>query len=302
MMNIKKKSRVGLAAILVSALVFSMSFGALATEVLNRTSETEPTVTLSDSGNKAVFSINRTDTDLFDQFKAVMPGDILTQTVTVRTTAGNSSNYNIYLYAREHSTETSEKESKASKFLEQLKITVSMDGRTMDLMAAGEGTKGVHLGEFSKSGESKDILVTLDVPIEMGNEFKQAEASVDWFFYAQGINEGGGGGNDGGGGGGHGGGGGGDDPKPDPDTPPVVTDLEFDITDDEVPLGELNAETEEELGEFDIPDEEIPLGALEPVGDIPQTGDENNMMLWAVLFVLSGGMLVFLLTGLKKAN
>lgn len=311
-MKILSKSRIVLVAILSCALMFTMSIGALATDVVRNGSGTDtPTVTLSDSGNHAVFTLNRQDTNLFDQFKSVMPGDALAQTVTVRTQAGNSSDFNIYLYAREQKTDESKATDgntsllKQSEFLKQLKMKVTIDGRTVDLVAAGPGTEGVHLGQFAKAGVTKDILVTLEVPIELGNEFANAITYVDWFFYAQGIEDGGTGGNTGGGGSGGSGSG---EVTPTPTDPPNV-----EITDPEVPLGNLDLgekdqdqdhdqDLDQDQDQVDIADDEVPLAALAPVSDIPQTGDETKMALWATVSVLSGSMLVFLLTGLKKKD
>lgn len=319
MMKIIPKSRIVLVAILSCALLFTMSVGALGADIVRNGSGTDtPTVTLSDSGNHAVFSINRPNADLFDNFKSVMPGDTLTQTVTVRTEAGNSSGYNIYLYAREseESKATLPADDKASvlkqsEFLQQLNLKVTIDGRTVDLVAAGPGTAGVHLGQFAKSGATKDVLVTLEVPSELGNEFANTKAYTDWFFYAQGIEEGSTGGNTGGNTGGGGGSGGGNET---PTDPPNV-----DITDPEVPLGNVDLEDqdqnqdqnqdqdqdqvqEKDQDQVEIADDEVPLAALAPVSDIPQTGDETKMALWATVSVLSGSMLVFLLTGLKKKD
>ena len=300
-MKTKKRSRAALAAILSSALVFSMSVGALASDVMGITVVADvPTVTLSDSGNQAVFTLNRADTNLFDRFSAVMPGDTLNQAITVRTPAGNSSDYNIYLYARVHQAEEPVAQMAAEPmimdvasdahedpslhdpaFMEQLDITVKVGGETVRPFDAGAGILGVSLGRFTSSGTSKDVLVTLEVPIEMGNEFVEANAYIDWFFYAQGI-----------------------DPRPDPDPDPrprpdpdPVVPPVIEVPDEEVPLNPMEPEPEPEI---EVPNEAVPLDAFTPAGEIPQTGDESTMILWATLTVLSGGALVFLVTGLKK--
>ena len=301
MMKLRKRSRAAFAAILSCALVFGLSVSALASGVIsNNPLDNISTVTLSDSGGALKFTMNREDTDLFANFKGVMPGDTLGQIVRVATQAGNSSDYNIYLYARVHQAEqeapaaaalSAEAGSNAHgnpslhnlDFWQQLKLTVTIDGVTSDLMAAGPGIAGVHLGRFVKSGVSKDVQVKLEVPIEMGNEFAEQNAYIDWFFYAQGIDNPGPGPDD-------------PDPKPKPDPDPVKPPV-IEVPEEDVPLNPLDPETE-----VDVPDEEVPLDALTPTSAIPQTGDESHMALWATLTVLSGGTLVFLATGLKKKD
>lgn len=312
-MKVIQKSRRVLVAILSFCLMFALSVGALAADLVATASLTDtPTVTLSDSGNHAIFTLNRQNADLFDQFKSVMPGDTLTQTIRVQSQAGNGNSYQIYLYAREGEAAGAAPAALAtssgdaslpnpSEFLKKLKIQVDMEGRTVDLITAGTGTAGVNLGKFEKTGTTKDILVTLEVPIEMGNEFANASASIDWFFYAQSVEEGSNGGNTGGGGTGGGTQGGGGNVTP--TDPPNV-----DITDPEVPLGNVDPEDANDPNNpnnqpqepVDIEDPEVPLAALTPISDIPQTGDESQLVLWGTVSVLSGGMLVFLLTGLKK--
>jgi hypothetical protein len=67
---------------------------------------------------------------------------------------------------------------------------------------------------------------------------------------------------------------------------------EVEVPEVEVPL----VETPEVV--VDIPNEVVPLGDR----TTPQTGDESALAFWVTLFVLCGGMLGFLVTGLRKKD
>lgn len=120
-------------------------------------------------------------TDLFDNFKGVMPGDSLTQKITVKNDASKEVKVNIYmrsLGAHEDSVE----------FLSKLHMTVSKSSdNTMAYMfdAAADQTAGltewVLLGTLYSGGEV-NLDVTLDVPIELGNEYQNAVGYIDWQF------------------------------------------------------------------------------------------------------------------------
>ena len=121
-------------------------------------------------------------TDLFSNFKEVMPGDDLTQIITVRNKA--SKKVKIKLYIRSHGAHEGSEE-----FLSMLHMTVRVcDNNTMGYMFAAAAsetaqlTDWVYLGTLYSGGEV-DIEVRLRVPKEMGNEHQDEIAYfLDWEF------------------------------------------------------------------------------------------------------------------------
>ena len=120
-------------------------------------------------------------TDLFPNFKGVMPGDTLTQKITVKNDADNKVKVKIYvrsLGAHEDSVE----------FLSRLGLKVSKsEENKMAYMfdaAANETaqlTDWVCLGTLYSGGEV-NLDVTLNVPVELPNEFQNKIGYLDWEF------------------------------------------------------------------------------------------------------------------------
>ena len=120
-------------------------------------------------------------TDLFPNFKGVMPGDTLTQKITVKNNADNKVKVKIYirsLGAHEDS----------KKFLSQLGLKVKKssdnDMAYMFDAAANETaqlTDWVYLGTLYSGGEV-NLDVTLNVPVELPNEYQNKIGYLDWEF------------------------------------------------------------------------------------------------------------------------
>ena len=120
-------------------------------------------------------------TDLFPNFKGVMPGDSLTQKITVKNDASNDVKVKIYmrsLGAHENSVE----------FLSKLGLTVKKsEDNSMAYMfdAAANETAGlsdwVCLGTLYSGGEV-NLDVNLNVPIDLDNNFKNLIGYLDWEF------------------------------------------------------------------------------------------------------------------------
>lgn len=120
-------------------------------------------------------------TDLFPNFKGVMPGDTLTQKITVKNDADNKVKVKIYirsLGAHEDSKE----------FLSQLglKVVKSEENEMAYMFDAtanetAQLTDWVCLGTLYSGGEV-NLDVTLNVPVELPNEFQNKIGYLDWEF------------------------------------------------------------------------------------------------------------------------
>jgi len=143
-------------------------------------------VTYSGNAGKFIFvpGSDQSLTDLFPDFKGVMPGDTLTQRITVKNNASNQVKVKIYirsLGAQEGST----------AFLSQMKLTVAASRENgmayMFDAAANEPaqlTGWVCLGTLY-SGGVVNLDVTLTVPATMGNEFQNQAGFLDWQFMVE---------------------------------------------------------------------------------------------------------------------
>lgn len=140
-------------------------------------------VTYSGDAGKFIFAPGSeySPTDLFPNFKDVMPGDSITQQIKVKNDASNKVKVKIYmrsLGAHEDSVE----------FLSQLRLRIEKsEENTMAYMfdaAANETaqlTDWVCLGTLYSGGEV-NLNVILDVPVELDNIYQQQIGYLDWEF------------------------------------------------------------------------------------------------------------------------
>lgn len=151
-----------------------------------------------------------TDTDLFDNFKDVMPGDIRTEEITIRNNTKDCDYIRVYLRAIPHNEtgnpisekvleelqsdgrreDTSELEY-MQEFLSRLSMKV-WNGSTLIYEESSHKQDGlaenVYLGSIRK-GETIKLNVELAVPIEMGNEYSSRIGEVDWVFVIEGFDD-----------------------------------------------------------------------------------------------------------------
>ena len=119
-------------------------------------------------------------TDLFVNFKEVMPGDSISQTIHVRNQASNKVKVKIYLRALGAHEESEE-------FLSQLKLRVEkVDSDTAYMFDAAADetaqlTDWVCLGTLYSGGEV-DLQVILEVPLELDNSYSSQVGYLDWEF------------------------------------------------------------------------------------------------------------------------
>lgn len=120
-------------------------------------------------------------TDLFPNFKDVMPGDSLSQTITVKNDASNKVKVKIYMRSLGGHPDS-------EAFLSQLRLRVEKNAA--DPMAymfdaaaheTAQLTDWVCLGTLYSGGEI-DLNVILDVPVALDNMFKQEIGYLDWEF------------------------------------------------------------------------------------------------------------------------
>ena len=161
----------------------------------------EPSVTFRglEEGFKFAPGSEYTDTDLFQNFKDMMPGDSRTDVILFRNEAKDCDYVNLYLRAVAHDpegnplspalTEAGETEESANAFLAELTLEIRIGENLVYRGPANAGLETpVSLGTFRR-GESAEIQVGLSMPKELGNEYAGRLGEIDWVFHGEGFTE-----------------------------------------------------------------------------------------------------------------
>ena len=179
-------------ASLVMMLVLLLGIGAPAYAL-------DGNVTYQGGAEKFVFTPGSgyTDTDLFDGFKNVMPGDTLTQTVEVRNRFLGTGSVKIYLRAVAHDEQANplsanvaasgETVATMSDFLSQLSMQVWQGSECIFTGSPNEldGLKNNVLLANVPRGKSVELTVVLGVPLDLDNKYANRVGEVDWVFTAE---------------------------------------------------------------------------------------------------------------------
>lgn len=123
-------------------------------------------------------------TDLFSEFKDVMPGDRITQEIIVKNTASEDVEVKIYMRALGAHEDSKD-------FLSQLRLLVEKVEEQGNVSifdgAASEKapeTGWVCLGSFSHGSEAV-LQLTLEVPVELDNQYSSQVGKLDWEFMVE---------------------------------------------------------------------------------------------------------------------
>ena len=201
------------------------------------------------------------ETDLFDNFKGVMPGDELTEQITIK----NNVNKRLRVWMRALGEQ--QDEGSTEHFLEQMTLTVDQvktSDRTKNLFDApanesAQLTDWVYLGTVAPK-KSITLNVTLNVSPEMDSDFEFAIGYLDWQFQTEELPD-------------------------EPDEPPVVPDqppVEPDVPPVEPPV--------------EPPVVEPPVEPPVEPGPLPQTGQ----LWWPVALLLLLGIVLTVAGEIKR--
>ena len=141
-----------------------------------------------------------TKTDLFGNFKNIMPGDTVTETITFTNSATDCDFVNLYMRAEAHdetanplSSKVAEKETVATmtEFLSRLSMKI-WNGTELIYDSSPDDPDGLKSNQFLgtfRTGETATLKVELTVPIDLDNEYANRLGEVDWIFHVEAYNE-----------------------------------------------------------------------------------------------------------------
>ena len=141
-------------------------------------------------GKEKGFDITSTQTDLFANFKNLMPGTSRTQEIKI----SNASDKEVEISLKAENAEQKKMTAKQLALVEKLlneyaDITITNNGETIySGPVSGKPTMlngSISLGKYS-ADSSKDMIVSLSVSPEMDNEYLDLLGKVRWVFTANG--------------------------------------------------------------------------------------------------------------------
>ena len=136
-------------------------------------------------GNEKVFVFTPENTDLFQNFKNLLPGDTVDQTITVQ----NTTPHIVRLWLAADPAVAKDDQD----FLSQMQLTVKAEDSTIfdatadqqDGLAPTEDSPyGVLLGTFKNRG-TVQLTATIKVPDSLGNDYMDEKGIVPWTFTAE---------------------------------------------------------------------------------------------------------------------